>query len=299
MLFARVPFFVREAIQGIKNNLLIHLIAAGTITFALLTLGIFLITVINLDRTFNEWGKDMQVIVYLDRASSPQDVTRVGEGIALLPQVQKVTYVSKEEALARLREGLKTQAGLLDDLRDNPLPPSFEMELKDEHKHPEALKALIGEIKKIAASADVDYGQEWLQRFSAFISMLKLVGLSIGSFLLLATVFIISNTIKLTIYSRREEIEIMKLVGATNLSIRIPFFLEGITQGLLASLLSLVLLYGGYKALVHKLLIDYSLFLGPMQIIFLPHNLMAGLILLGIALGIFGCAFSMGRFLKV
>ena len=298
-MFSKVPFFFREAIQGIKNNLLIHLIAVGTITFALLTLGIFIITVINLDRTFNEWGKDMQVIVYLDRASSNQDIARAGEGIARLPQTQKVTYVSKEEALARLKEGLKAQAGLLDDLRDNPLPPSFEIELKEEHKHPDALKAFIGEIKKIAASADVDYGQEWLQRFSAFIGMLKLVGLSIGSFLLLATVFIISNTIKLTIYSRREEIEIMKLVGATNLSIRIPFFLEGITQGLLASLLSLGILYGGYKALVHKLIIDYSLFLGPLKLTFLPYSLMGALILLGIALGIFGCAFSMGRFLKV
>ena len=166
-------------------------------------------------------------------------------------------------------------------------------------KHPEAIKLFTGEIKKIAAAAEVDYGQEWLQRFSAFIGMLKLVGLCIGSFLLLATIFIISNTIKLTIYSRREEIEIMKLVGATNLSIRIPFFLEGITHGLLASLLSLSILYGGYKALVHKLIVDYSLFLGPLQLTFLPPQLMAALVLLGIALGIFGCAFSMGRFLKV
>jgi cell division transport system permease protein len=298
-MVSKVPFFFREAVQGIKNNLLIHLIAAGTITFALLTLGIFMITVINLDRILNEWGQDMQVIVYLDRASSAQDIARAGEAIAHLPQTQKVAFVSKEEALARLKDGLKAQAGLLDDLRDNPLPPSFEVELKEEHKHPVAIKRFIGEINKIAASAEVDYGQEWLQRFSAFIGMLKLVGLSIGSFLLLATILIISNTIKLTIYSRREEIEIMKLVGATNLSIRIPFFLEGIAQGLLASLFSLGILYGGYKALVHKLIIDYSLFLGPLQLTFLPYSLMAALILLGMALGIFGCAFSMGRFLRV
>ncbi len=298
-MFSKVPFFLREAVQGIRNNLFIHLIAVGTIAFALLTLGIFMITVINLDRTFNELGRDMQVIIYLDRASSAQDITRAGERIAGLPQARKVTFVSKEEALARLKEGLKTQSGLLDDLRENPLPPSFEIELKEEHADPEDLQAFISEVKKIAASAEVDYGQEWLQRFSAFISMLKLVGLSIGSFLLLATVFIISNTIRLTIYSRREEIEIMKLVGATNLSIRIPFFLEGIAQGLLASLLSLGILYAGYKALVHKLLTDYSLFLGPMQLTFLPYSLMGALVLLGITLGIFGCAFSMGRFLRV
>lgn len=299
MLFSRAPFYFREAIQGIKNNLLIHVIAVGTITFALLTLGIFMITVINLDRTFKEWGQDMQVTVYLDRTSSIQDINRAGEDISRLPQVQKVTYVSKEEALARLREELRTQAELLDDLHDNPLPPSFEIKLQEEHKNPEGIATFISDIKKIAAASEVDYGQEWLQRFSAFISMLKLVGLCIGSFLLLATVFIISNTIKLTIYSRREEIEIMKLVGATNLSIRIPFFLEGITQGLLASIFSLVMLYAGYKALVHKLIVDYSFLLGLQQLSFLSYSLMGTLILLGIALGMFGCAFSMGRFLRV
>jgi cell division transport system permease protein len=91
----------------------------------------------------------------------------------------------------------------------------------------------------------------------------------------------------------------MKLVGATNLSIQIPFFLEGITQGFLASLLSLGILYVGFKLLIYKITIDYSLYLGYVDIIFLPQKLFAALILLGIALGIFGCVFSMGRFLKV
>ena len=299
MFFSRAPFFFREAVQGIKNNLFIHVIAVGTISFSLLTLGIFMITVINLDRTFNAWGRDMEVIVYLDQSSSAEAITQAGESIARLPQCRKVTYVSKEEALAMLKAGLETQAGLLDDLNDNPLPPSFEIELKEEYKSPGDLKAFISEVKKIDAAVDVDYGQEWLNRFSAFISMIKLVGLSVGSVLLLATVFIISNTIKLTIYSRREEIEIMKLVGATNLSIRLPFFLEGITQGLLASLLSLAILYGGYKTLTYKMIIDYSLYMGPLHLIFLPYTVMGALILLGIGLGIFGCAFSMGRFLKV
>ena len=128
--------------------------------------------------------------------------------------------------------------------------------------------------------------------------MVKLVGVSIGCFLLLATIIIISNTIKLTIYSRREEIEIMKLVGATNFFIQTPFFLEGFIQGFSASLLSLGILYVSYKILISKIIIDYSLYLGYLDLIFLPQKLIIELILLGILLGLFGCAFSMGRFLK-
>ena len=128
--------------------------------------------------------------------------------------------------------------------------------------------------------------------------MIKLVGMGVGGFLLLATIFIISNTIKLTIYSRREEIEIMKLVGATSFSIQIPFFLEGIAQGFMASLLSLGILFVSYKLLIYKITIDYSLYLGYLGFVFLPQKLILQLILLGIVLGIFGCAFSMGRFLK-
>jgi len=299
MLLYRLFFFVREAVQGIKNNAFIHAIAIGTITFALLTFGIFIITVINLDRIFDDWGKRMHVIVYLDGKSTEEETTAVSEAIAGLPQTGKVTYISKDEALSMLKENLQNQAGILDNLDENPLPPSLEVQLKEEHANPQSISIFVKEVKKLNNISDVDYGQEWLRKFSAFISMIKLVGTGVGGFLLLATIFIISNTIKLTIYSRRDEIEIMKLVGATNLSIQIPFFLEGITQGFLASLLSLGILYAGFKLLIYKITIDYSLYLGYVDIIFLPQKLFAALILLGIALGIFGCVFSMGRFLKV
>lgn len=299
MFFYRLFFFVREAIQGIKNNAFIHAIAIGTITFALLTFGIFIITVINLDRIFDDWGKRMHVIAYLDGKSTEEETTAVRKAIAGLPQTGKVTYISKDKALSILKKNLQNQAGILDNLDENPLPPSFEIQLKEEHANPQSISIFVKEVKKLDNISDVDYGQEWLKKFSAFISMIKLVGTGVGGFLLLATIFIISNTIKLTIYSRRDEIEIMKLVGATNLSIQIPFFLEGITQGLLASLLSLGILYVGYKLLIYKITIDYSLYLGYVDLIFLPQKLFAALILLGIALGIFACIFSMGRFLKV
>ena len=298
MILHRLLFFVREAFQGIKNNGFIHLVATGTIAFSLLTFGIFILTVINLDRIFEDWGKRMQVIVYLEVKSNEESISAAKESISRLPQTERVTYISKEHSLKSLKKSLQNQADILDNLEENPLPPSFEVQLKEEHTTQESLQAFVDEVKKLKAVIDVDYGQEWLKKFSAFISMIKLVGMGVGGFLLLATVFIISNTIKLTIYSRREEIEIMKLVGATNFSIQIPFFLEGITQGFAASLLSLGVLFVSYKLLLYKITIDYSLYLGYVDFVFLPQKLIGQLIMLGIILGIFGCAFSMGRFLK-
>ena len=298
MILHRLLFFVREAFQGIKNNGCIHFVATGTIAFSLLTFGIFILTVINLDRIFEDWGKRMQVIVYLEVKSTDEAISGAKESISRLPQTERVTYISKEHSLKSLKKSLQNQADILDNLEENPLPPSFEVQLKEEHTTQESLQAFVDEVKKFKAVIDVDYGQEWLNKFSAFISMIKLVGMGVGGFLLLATVFIISNTIKLTIYSRREEIEIMKLVGATNFSIQIPFFLEGITQGFAASLLSLGVLFVSYKLLLYKITIDYSLYLGYVDFVFLPQKLIGQLIMLGIILGIFGCAFSMGRFLK-
>ena len=298
MRWHRLTFFIREAFQGIKNNGFIHLVAIGTITFSLLTFGIFIVTVINLDRIFDDWGKRTQIIVYLDADSTDEAISAAKKSISRLPQTEQITYISKEKSLTILRESLQKQASILDNLDENPLPPSFEVQLKEEHTSQESLQAFVDEVLKLDSVSDADYGQEWLKKFSAFISMIKLVGMGVGGFLLLATIFIISNTIKLTIYSRREEIEIMKLVGATSFSIQIPFFLEGIAQGFMASILSLGILFVSYKLLIYKITIDYSLYLGYVGFVFLPQKLILQLILLGIILGIFGCAFSMGRFLK-
>ena len=297
-VFYRLFYFFREALQSIKHNRFTHLVAVGTITFALLTFGMFIITVINLNRIFDDWGKRVHLIAYLDENTSAEEIKKVSEKITNLPQTKNITYVSKEKALTILKESLQNQDGMLETLDENPLPASLEIQLKKEFKNPQNLKAFVATVKRIDIISDVEYGQEWLEKFSAFISIVKLVGISIGGFLFLATLLIISNTIKLTIYSRREEIEIMKLVGATNFFIQVPFLLEGFIQGLSGSLLALGMLYVSYKILISKIIADYSLYLGSLNLIFLPQQLVISLVIFGVSLGVFGCALSMGKFLK-
>ena len=295
----RLFYFVRESLRSIRHNRFTHLVATGTITFALLTFGIFIITVINLNQIFDDWENRIHLIAYLDDNASAEEIKKAREQITRLPQIENVTYVSKEKAFTILKESLKDQDGMLENLDENPLPASLEIQLKEEFRNPQSLKTIVYEVKKTSKISDVEYGQDWLERFSAFISIVKLVGISIGGFLMLATILIISNTIKLTIYSRKEEIEIMKLVGATNFFIQVPFFLEGLIQGLAGSLLALGILYISYKILIVKVISDYSLYLGASNLVFLPQNLVIALICFGVLLGMLGCVLSMGRFLKV
>jgi len=295
----RLFYFVRESLRSIRHNRFTHLVATGTITFALLTFGIFIITVINLNQIFDDWENRIHLIAYLDDNASTEEIKKASEQIARLPQIENVTYVSKAKAFNILKESLKDQDGMLENLEENPLPASLEIQLKEEFRNPQSLKTIVYEVKKTSKISDVEYGQDWLERFSAFISIVKLVGISIGGFLMLATILIISNTIKLTIYSRKEEIEIMKLVGATNFFIQVPFFLEGLIQGLAGSLLALGILYISYKILIVKVISDYSLYLGASNLVFLPQNLVIALICFGVLLGMLGCVLSMGRFLKV
>jgi len=299
MFFYRLFYFFREAFQGIKINRFTHLATISTITFTLLIFGIFTITVINLNQIFDNWGKRIHLIAYLDENTSAEEIKKVSEKITNLPYTKSVNYVSKQRALSILKESFQDQDGILENLDENPLPPSLDIQLKEECRNSKSIKTFAAKVKKIDKISDVEYGQDWLGKFSAFISIIKLVGLAIGAFLFLATTLIISNAIKLTIYSRRKEIEIMKLVGATNFFIQVPFFIEGLIQGLSGSLLALGLLYVSYKILISKIISDYSLYLGAFNLIFLPQRLIISMILLGILLGIFGCALSMGRFLKV
>ncbi len=125
MILYRLLFFVREAFQGIKNNGFIHLVATGTIAFSLLTFGIFILTVINLDRIFDDWGKRMQVIVYLEVESTDEAISAAKESISRLPQTERVTYISKEQSLKTLKKSLQSQADILDSLDDKPSASIF------------------------------------------------------------------------------------------------------------------------------------------------------------------------------
>lgn len=146
---------------------------------------------------------------------------------------------------------------------------------------------------------DLQYGSDWLERFSAFMVLLKILGWSLGGLLLLATIFVISNTIRLNIFARREEIEIMRSVGATGMFIRAPFYIEGILQGLLGAVFALAMLFGFFQLFLSRVYEPLRSLLGNFPAQFLNSEQMAAVVLGGVIIGLLGTQVSVGRYLRV
>lgn len=234
-MWRQTAFIFRLAGQDLRGNAAIHAVAAAIISAAFLAVGVFLLIAVNLRALAAHWEKTIQVCIYLqDEATSAQKdqlLTRV----RALPGVTGVSYLSREQALAEFKAALGRDQDLLTGLDENPLPASLIVSLSSPARHAEKVAAMAREVSAWPGVEEVDYGGSWLNNFSRAIQMVEAGVLVLGVLLLVAVVFIISNTIRLAMYSRQEEIGIMKLVGAGNLLIRLPFLLEGMVQGLTAA----------------------------------------------------------------
>lgn len=247
----------------------------------------------NLDIIFSRWVEDFQITAYLKGNPTQRELETFWKKLKSYREVKELRYISKDEALQVFKESLEGQSGILEGIGLNPLPSSFELQLFDSYRNQKDLKRVVGQLKSEGFISDIQYGQEWFEKISTFLDLFKLVGLLIGAVLFVAVIFIISNTIKLTILARKDEVEIMKLIGATNVFIKAPFIIEGFLQGLTASVISLLMLFLFYKMLSVK-----AFFTIP-HLVFLPSKFIVAIIIGGTILGIFGSSISLGRFLKV
>ena len=187
---------------------------------------------------------------------------------------------------------------LLDGLGENPIPASLQLGIHEAHQTPEALRQLASFLSRLEGVEDVLYGQEWVDRLTAAVRMLRLLGLTVGLALGLASLLIVSNTIRLAVYARAEEIEIMRLVGATKMHIRAPFLLEGMIQGGLGAGLAISLLFGAYRATLYQLQLTPGQIFGMGVGSFLDPRWAAAMLLAGAGVGAFGSLISVGRFLR-
>ena len=207
-------------------------------------------------------------------------------------------YVPKEEALARLKNILGDKANVLSGMDSNPLPASIEIQLEKKYRNMEFIQGFASELDSWPSVEQVFYGQNWLKNFLSLYRIFRVLTWAIGGLIFLASGFIVYNTVKLTVYSRREEIGIMKLVGATDGFIRIPFLLEGITQAVSASLLSLFLLFVTWFAFHRIIQIPFQLF-AMGGIAFLDCGQMLWMVAAAALLGILGSMVSFQEFLRV
>ena len=266
-----------------------------TVALSLLILGIFTIMVLNLNNMASVLESQVQVTVYLQDSLKEAEIREVGTRITKLPGVTRVNFIDKKEAMARFKQRLGAQQGLLAELGEaNPLPNAFEVKVdRPERVKPVALA--IAQLKGIEAAR---YGQEVVEQLFSLTRMVRIFGSVLIIFLGLAALFIIVNTIRLTVFARRREIGIMKYVGATDWFIRWPFIIEGVLLGSLGAAISSLLLtqlYGMVTGQVYGTLAFLPL---------LPQYPMLGyvnifLLLAGVAIGALGSIISVKKFLKV
>ncbi|MGH7369820.1 MAG: permease-like cell division protein FtsX [Candidatus Methylomirabilaceae bacterium] len=269
-----------------------------TIGVSFLIIGIFLLVILQTNAFVAEWKEQFQLSVFLDDKITPTQLEILEKRIQNESAVKSVTFVTREQALANFRRELKGQESFLEGLGNNPLPASFQLRVREGYQSPAALERLSAFLSRLEGVEDIQYGQEWIERISNAARIVKLLGLIIGSVLTLGSALIISNTIRLAVYARAAEIEIMRLVGATKAYIRAPFLVEGMLQGSLGALLALGLLFAVYRLAAPTLDLASPLVATASDRGLLEPSMIVALVSGGAAIGALGSSLAISRYLK-
>jgi len=296
--FGRLKYFTARAISNIRQNLFLSILTVGTISLAMLIIALFLLVFVNLEGVTEDWSKRVQVVAYFDKELTGPEIASFKSRINTLSGTEKVTYISKDEAVKRFRARLKGQESLMEGVSAEVLPSALEISLQKNSRESEAVAEYVARLKKLPGIGEVQFGDEWVKRFSAFMNFLRLLGALLGGFLLLAVMFIVNNTIKLTIYARKDELEVLGLVGATRFFIKAPFLVEGIFHGAFGSLFAIIFLSACYFGFLQNAGNFLSFNSADEGLLFLPPAYLAGIFLGGIVLGFLGSLTSLKRFIK-
>jgi cell division transport system permease protein len=276
-----------EAFRSIRRVPLMSTVAVGTISLSLLVFGLFLTVTYNVRLALLEVRSRVDVEAFLEEGVPEEARRRLQGEIATIPGVAAVRFISKEQARARFAADFGDS--LLALLESNPLPASFVVQLTEDRRSAAGVESVAARIQDLAGVEEVVWGRGWITRLDELILALSAVSVLIGLVVSLASVFVISNTVKLTVWARRDAIEIMKLVGASDRYVKLPFLIEGTLQGLTGSLLALLLLY----------LIFLYTAPGLGGVVFLPRVGSLAVVGMGTVLGAIGSQVSLKQFLEV
>jgi cell division transport system permease protein len=264
------------------------LLATGTIAIALFVLGTFLVLTANLERLGAEWSKAAELSVFLRDEITSDEREAIEQAVASGPLIASHEYVSKSEALARFKQTFNSMAGAVDDLGENPLPASIEVRLAAGSASSDAIDGLAAALRGKPGVADVQYDRQWLNRMLSAIRLIRGAGLVLGGVLAVAAALTVANVVRLGLYSRRDELDIMELVGAPRTYIRGPFIAEGILQGGLGAALALALLAAVFLAARARYLMPLAAAVNVSSVRFLPWQLCAVMVVGGMVVGCLG-----------
>jgi len=290
-----ISFIFNEAMRDLRRAGRVGLSAILLIALSLTALGGFWLLSLNLGRAIDQWGDRVRVVVYLKDEPAAGRLDDLMQRIEGVGGIQRLRYVSKAEALRTLKRSLGSQADIADQLPRNPLPASVEVTPDASITTPEGTRALVGRLAALPEVDEVQGGSEWVDGLAQFRRLFEGVGLVIGAVLALAAILTVTTATTLVLHLRREEMEIMRLVGATESVIRLPRLLQGMAQGLVASIVALATLEIAYALAVPRLEPLLPVTIGLERVTFLSPLQALALIGAGTMLGAVGGWLARGR----
>ena len=295
MRFSTKQYFIKETYKSIRRNGFMSFASISTVAVSLLVLGMFLMIFLNTNNLAQYLENQVQISVYMQDSATDKELASVKDKLTKMPGVVKVTQVNKQQALERFKKRLGDQEQLLNSLgKENPFPNSFEVQVDN----PDRIKVLTPQIGQLPKVETAKFGQEVVEHLFQLTKILRFGGIILVVFLAMATLFIISNTIRLTVFARRKEVIIMKYVGATDWFIRWPFLLEGMTLGFFGAVVAFVLINSIYASLldrIHATLAFLPLLPTSPLLLYVDLFLLAA----GTGIGALGSYISLRKFLRV
>ena len=289
---------VRDSLKGVIRNFSLSLASISCITITLIVVAIAIILSYNVNSFAENIEKDMTIVVFMDTDITSIEKDDILESIKALDGIESYTYQSKTEISEEMQKTSETFKNILSNYteEENPLQPTFQVKVKDIN----SISKIAKKIEKLDRVASVKYGEGMVEKLVSVFEVIRKISLLMVAALIVVTAFLISNTIKITIFSRKREIEIMRLVGASNLNIKIPFILEGLFLGVLGSIIPIIITVYGYTALYNnfdgKFIASFVTLVEPTPFI---YQLSGILVLIGILVGMFGSSNSVRKHLKV
>ncbi len=289
-------FFVRRALQDMSDNKFLHIVTTITIALSILIASAAGLLFANAQEVMDSWKKGIKIMAYVSPTAGTIELKAARTKIQKLHGVMDISFISREDALDQLKTQMKRQIALLENLDRNPLPAAFEIHMQPNGQSWEKIETLAAQIEAIKIVDDVEYGQAWIGRCTNIFNLFQFIGLTMGALFFMVTVFIISNTIRLALFSRREEIEIMRLVGATDSFIKIPSYVAGIIQGGIGGLAGIIILYIAFLIISSNLEQNFASYV--VNIKFLSPVAVLQIITYSVFVGWLGCFLSLKQFLK-
>jgi len=283
-----ISYFFREAMRRMWVSKRTTFVAVAMIAIALLIVGSFLLVAENLGRAVARAEGKSRVDIYLNVDATPSQIAAIDAWLAAHRDFAGRRFVSKEAALARFRQSFTNLSEIVGQLGENPFPASFECEVAPALAQTPAFAGQAAELRGLDGIEQVQFDWEWIEKLKKLINLVNLAGLVAGGLLAVAAAFTIANVIRLTMMLYREEIDIMRLVGATERMIRGPFIIEGILQGLIGAVVAIAILFAAFLAGRHFLAPRDSLLWGFLFNTFLPWQKLLALLAGGMLAGYLG-----------